>query len=93
MSHLLRGSNLKGSGDISEKIRSTLSKDGRFTKNHLAQAAASLTEKKEFLATVLINYGLHLTRVNLHNDNPPLIPRGKLIGLNDCKRMQSYRGT
>ncbi|CAA7059212.1 unnamed protein product [Microthlaspi erraticum] len=63
------------------KIRSTckkwntLSKDGSFTENHLAQAAAVSTEKKESLAIVLINYSLHLMSVNLHNDNPPLTPR------------------
>lgn len=76
------------------KIRSTckkwntLSKDGSFTENHLAQAAAASTEKKESLAIVLINYSLHLMSVNLHNDNPPLTPRGKLISLNDSEKQQ-----
>ncbi|CAA7023952.1 unnamed protein product [Microthlaspi erraticum] len=67
------------------KVRSTckkwntLSKDRSFTAKHLAKAAAASTEKKESLAIVLMNYSLHLMSVNLHNNNPPLSPEGKLI--------------
>ncbi|CAA7024023.1 unnamed protein product [Microthlaspi erraticum] len=66
------------------KMWNSISKDGTFTKNHLAQSAEA--GEGEILAIVLNNSSLHLMSVNLNYSDPSITPRGNLTSLNDSEK-------
>ncbi|CAA7055253.1 unnamed protein product [Microthlaspi erraticum] len=65
----------------------TLSKNGDFTKKHMAAEAAAAAKEGEIPAVVLFNRSLHLMSVNLNDSDPSVTRRGNLTSLNETDNL------
>ncbi|EOA33078.1 hypothetical protein CARUB_v10016415mg [Capsella rubella] len=69
------------------KTWNTLSKDGSFTRKHLAQAKAAAV--REFTVVMVIDFKVYLTNLSLHKGvDRPINHQGKLTSLDDPNQVE-----